>query len=638
MIPIPAGGYEVQFATAGGRSKPVCEPLPNDLGVETAPAFAQANVSLVNSVVSFVRGTGSGPEFVEIGDWLGTLLLRGQVAAEFEARVMNADPGTVRVLLQVDATDLAALPWEFMRRDGVALFTKPGWPMSRAPGLRPDKQQELVPLRLLAIEGPSDEDIGSGGEINEIIAARPAWDGRLEWRLLRQPTQERFSAVYEAFRPHVLHFAGHAIHDPATGQPSLVVRDWRLTRDYIINGIDHVPRLVVLNACRSDGDAVIVQSLTDAFVRRKAAAVIGMRGDIRGKAAGCFGKALYRALAESALVDEAVSTARQAMYRKFGNDGQQRDWGLPALTLRVLPEQVLPIRCGELSSNQLSYIKSHLVEPTRLFVDRVDARWNLASAVDPDAGAARQMVLVSGPKDVGKSWLLHHLRMRCALRGRRVRYIQLGGLTRWGFVDLLKLIAKTDDDISSRSPGGDAYRRFYHDASFLLHSKRPQEPVGALPAQMPSIPQELELAGDSVADLFASFRTALAGDAEQSPLLLILDDLQGMYDGDFQQRVFPYLVKEIADDRVAGVQTVVALRTEDRAAYLPPNVQEVWAEERLGLMQSDDFPELARELVLLLGETVDDMVEAVVKSIHKKWYTGPWSLRRLESFREMTGL
>jgi hypothetical protein len=506
------GAYTVELQVDGDDRAPVGEELPADLDKDRAPDLGPANGSLIETVVGFVADHPGGPEFAQIGEWLAGLVLRGRVAEEFEERVLAAAPGTVRTILDVQPAELAALPWELMRHDGLGLFTDPDRPMSRGLKLRADDKQELVPLRLLVVEGPSDEDIGSAEEVDGIITARPAWDGRLDWRVLRRPDQAKFERVFEAFRPHVLHFAGHAITDPATRNPALVVSSWRLTSDYITNVMRHEPRLVVLNACRSDGGVELVRSLTRAFMRRRAAAVIGMRGDVRGRAAACFGTEVYRELAVGGLIDRAVASARRTMYGTF--DGQ-RDWALPALTLRVRPEQVLPIQCGTLSQADLAHIKRRLVEPNQLFVDRVEERTDVVTFVDPDNGVGSPLVLVTGPKEIGKSWLLTHLRARCALRARRVRYVDFGGEQRLGFVDVLRVIAETADDVPSLTPVGAPYHRFYHDAEeVLLRSRKPSEPDGPLPTAMPAIPAGWEPAEEGVRDLFQSFCAALERDAQ----------------------------------------------------------------------------------------------------------------------------
>jgi hypothetical protein len=635
VVEEPHGSYAVRCfvdegANGAGAELVAGEPIPADLDAAAAPELPLGPASLPGRVALFVADTKQGAEFGAIGDWLAGLVLRGSVDQAFADNVLAARPGEVRVMLEVQPSGLAALPWEFMRRNGVGLFTDPARPMSRTRPLQDDAKPDLVPLRLMAVEGPSAEAIGSGDEIGGIIAARPAFYGRLDLRVLPEPTQSEFELAYETVRPHVLHFAGHAIEDPEARQAALVVGDWRMTRDYIRNVMNHVPRLVVLNACRSDGGVTLVESLTDAFMARGAAAVIGMRGDIRGKAAGCFGSAFYGALADE-LVDTAASTARRAVYGRFGVVAQQRDWGLPSLTLRVAPEQVLPLRCGQLSANDLALIKSHFAEPTKLSVDRVDERWKVYSAIDPDEGDRRRLALVVGSKGIGKSWLVHLLRTRCALRGRRVRYVSFAGRTRLSFMQALEVIIETDDDLPSLASGRDAYHRFFHDARHLMASRIPPEPSGPLPTDMPAIPQPLELGVDGEKKIFASFRGALERDAAERSLLLVLDQLEGVYETDFLQRLYPYLVKEIGDGNVANVQAVVVLRQDDRATYLPATALPIWEEIRVDLIEPDQFPDLARELLLLLGHPVDDGTRATLEGIRREFVTGPWSPRKLQS-------
>ena len=110
------------------------------------------------------------------------MLLRGTVGKVFEQHVARAPAGTVRrTILQIEPPELAALPWELMRHGELLLSTNVDAPLSRAVELETDDDEQLVPIRLLVVEGAKDEttngDIGSRQEIEGIVASRPAFYG-----------------------------------------------------------------------------------------------------------------------------------------------------------------------------------------------------------------------------------------------------------------------------------------------------------------------------------------------------------------------------------------------------------------------------------------------------------------------------
>ncbi len=639
-----SGGYTVEYHRDDGGAAwnpvlKVSEQLPADLDRGSLP-FDPGAWSPQKAVLDFVRDNAQSPDFDAVGDWLAGLLFRGSVAKAWDEEDAIGD--VFRTLIEiastqeVDATKLADLPWELMRRDEVRLFTNTERPFARMRSFGPAAAQELVPLRLLAVAGSSDDEIGADIELGGIISALPEFGGRVEAEFLTEPSRDCLSKAFSK-RPHIFHFAGHGRIDRYSKQPALIVGDWPLTRDYILNVMPHPPRLAVLNACRSgESDVSQVQALTQAFHQRKVAAVIGVRGDIRGKPAALFGASLYRAIANGALIDEAVARARRAVLDESGPAGQQRDWALPSLSLRAQPEKVLPVTYGAgLTEADLERIDSHLFRPTRLFVDRTDERSELVKAVDPETGEPKRLLVVLGGMQVGKTWLVNWVRTRCALRGRRVRYVNFHGLRTLGFLQALDAIRDTAEDVISLAPRENAFSRYDRDLGFLLHGTIPPDSEPSEPVERPKIPKHLSLGENIVNRIFDSYRAALEQESHKQPLLLIFDHVNGVYRDDFLNYLYPLLIRKIADGDIPNVRLLVVLSAEQRRDYWPPEEATIWSKISVDLIDPGRYEELAREMMHLLGIDVSPDHLMYISLLRRIKITDRWSPTALRDIVEL---
>jgi hypothetical protein len=621
------GGYSVELRQEGGNGDwadpSATATIAPDLDAGSAPDVL-GGADLAEAARTYVRSNERSVAFSALGDWLGGLVLRGDVADVWDRLAAENRTG-LRTLLDVRAEPLALLPWELMRRDGRLLFTKPNHPFARAQRLMADDRQELVPLRVLVVEGTRGDALGTREEIDGIRAAVPAFGGRIDITVLSEPTVTELHDEYERVRPHILHFAGHGLLAPGTKEPALRIGNWLLQRQDIDTVLQESPRVAVLNACRSgESDVEQVRALAQTFLANGSAAVVGMQGDVRGGAAARFGRSLYAGLAEGKLIDEAVADARAAVYMLTGSEQQARDWFLPSLTLRVRPEQVLPVHCyAELTENEIEHIEQHLYAGVRFFVDRAQERWDLVNAADPEDGRPRRLVLVAGNQQIGKTALANWIRTRCALRGRRVRYVDLDQGDTIGFVEALTIIRDTAEDVPSLCGcATTAFARFNYDLGHLLAGRLPPEPDGPLPVEPPEIPARIEL-GEGLAErLFLSFRDALVQTAEDQPLLLILDHVGKVLPADFLQRIYPLLLKELAETGPSNLRIVVVMSDEQRRTFLPADEIPVWTEVRVDLIAPDQYESLAEEIVLRAGrrlETWRSVVSTVAGATQAPW-------------------
>ena len=613
------GGYVVRLIAGGEGAADhdaVSASIPADLDVTGAPDVLSKG-AVDEAVRAFITENEESNDFASIGEYLGGLLLRDEVGERWtELREQNAEG--LLTLLDIDPPHLRLIPWELMSRDQGRLFLDETAVFARADKLRADEAQELVPLRVLVVEGRRDDGIGTATEMRGIKSALPDFRGRIDAEFLCEPTRDELTSAFRRVRPHILHFMGHGVRDPATKQVALQVGEWSLTRQYIMDSfLSPSPRLVVLNACRS-GEVDDVRSLTEALLARGAAAVVAMQGDVRGEAAGRFGSELYRGLATGKRVDQAVAGARRAVLIEGGND-QARDWCLASLTLRVPPDQVLPlVYC--ISEDERELVERDLFEPIKLLVDRTEQRWKLAEAADPDEGSPERLVLLVGDIRLGKTALVTWIRMRCALRGRRVRYVSFKGEDNLNFVHALRVIEETPDDVASLAGPADAFDRFNYDVEFLVKGKIPPEPSGALPRTFPKIPRTLLLGGGNDERILESFRDALRKTTEKRPLMLVLDDIGMIGKSDFQTWFYPHLIQRIADGDPSNVRLLIVLSHDDKRDYWPSE-STLGKEVEVGLIPVSDYEMCAEDLILALGQKFS--------ALHAVTGSDPWAVRNL---------
>jgi hypothetical protein len=629
----PAGGYRVRLLS-GAEGNPTgdepTEDLPADLDRAAAPA-ALPKGAVAKAVQIFLRDNEEEPEFVPIGEFLGSLLLPGKVGERWdELRHAHSQQG-LRTVLEVEPDELRPIPWELIRRNRLRLFIDQEAPWLRAHGLQPDESQELVPLRLLVVEGERDSDLctaterdgklGTAAELRGIKAALPAFKGRIDAFFLREPTPAQLEDAVKTIRPHIFHFLGHGMPDPATGEPGLRIRGWpaTLTAQYVGESLKPMPRLAVLNACRSGVGVTPGQSLSpsqirtlaEAFLDYGAAAVVGMQGDVRGSAAGLFGAGLYGALAAGQPVDQAVASARRRVDAGGGNPNA-RNWALPSLTARVCPEQVLPLACGISEADQ-RLVEDELFEPIKLFVDRTEARAKLAGAADPDDGPPERVVLIVGHMGAGKTWLVNWIRTRCAFRGRRVRYVDFRDKKNLDFIDALTVIRDTSEDVPSLAvPAARAFCLFNYELGFLVNGEIPVEPPGEVPCDPPELPRDRRF-GQTGELILESFRTALGAATAHAPLLLIFDHVDAIK-SDFETWIYPHLIARLDTD-LPNVRLIVVLSSEERANLWPSNARRVRTEVAADLIPPEEYCECAEELVLALFANVAKKHERVISTL-----------------------
>jgi CHAT domain-containing protein len=288
----------------------------------------------------------------EFGRELWQALFSSDVQANFAVareKAKASDRG-VRLKLQMEPPELAALPWEYLydgqRRDYLALSMTT--PIVRYIPVGHPIEPLVVnpPLRMLGmVVSPDDLDAldvdREKQRLEEAVAELKAngivelhWIEGRSWRDLEE-------ALWEG--PwHVFHFIGHGGYDEGAHQGVVLFAggDGRSQRTSandlgLILG-DHEPlRLAVLNSCESArGDQADVFSSTGAvLVSKGTPAVVAMQYEITDRAAIEFSRTFYRAIARGLPADAAVGAARKAIALTLPNT---LEWGTPVLFMRAM--------------------------------------------------------------------------------------------------------------------------------------------------------------------------------------------------------------------------------------------------------------------------------------------------------------
>jgi WD40 repeat protein len=275
----------------------------------------------------------------------GALLGTEPVAGRYQASMaLAAQRGEgLRIVLRIDAPELAGLPWEAMYDAGAGGYVCRQHELVRHVPVAavPPALEVTPPLRVLGVvsapRGLADLDAGreqeqleralAGHGLAEVSWAEPTWAG-LHERLLDGPW-------------HVLHFIGHGDFDAGQDEGVIALTgadgraDWveasRLAD--LLRRARPMPRLVVLSSCSggtaSPGD--LFSGTAAALARSGIGAVAAMQYAISDPAAVAFARGFYAALARGRGVDDAVSDGRIAI---LGTGSRTLEWMTPVLYLR----------------------------------------------------------------------------------------------------------------------------------------------------------------------------------------------------------------------------------------------------------------------------------------------------------------
>jgi hypothetical protein len=502
--------------------------------------------------------------------------------------MLSADPASV--VVDVRPSPLAALPWEAMAAGGRYPFIDSRRPWSRGRWANTGLSvRTLGPLRLLVVVcDPRDPGLRAEEELDGIHRAVCRSVGRIHLEVIDSPADwTALRGKLTRLVPQVVHLIGHTRETgsqsvleftPVTNHPT-----WDLTSGVIENSWPEGARLVVVSACRSEGQpAAGVATLTEALKAAGVPAVLGMRGDIASSAAVDFAAEFYGQLADDQNVDAAASAGRRAIFDR-APDG--KDWPYPVLESLVPSAHVLPIRfvVDYRQSDEQPEIPEFV--KLRRFVDRREERRKTWWAIDPEEvpgqQAVRGGVLITGPRESGKTWLAQASLFICYLRGRRLHYIDLTAESGRGELgestkDWLGTLRAIRDGTPGchLSPEFDrqAFATFNARLNWLVNGP----PTDAMPteAQAPAEDEWQPFNSNTgqglprIRMIFQDFLAALGKASAREHLILALDGIDGVQEKSWQEYVMPLLITPLAQG-VKGVSLLLIVPQDLVTSRLP---------------------------------------------------------------------
>ena len=286
----------------------------------------------------------------EVGEVLFAALLgTGEVAGRYRAAAAVAalrEEG-LRVVLRIDTSRLAGLPWETMydraagayvcRRDQLVRHV----PVASVPA----PLRVPSPLRILGVTSsprglpPLDMDKEQDQLARALTPSASQGLVKLHWA--PSATWADLQDLLLAGEWHILHFVGHGDYDPDRDEGVLaltrddgradMVAAHRLTD--LLHQARPMPRLVVLNSCSggTTGVSDLFSGTAAALVNGGISAVAAMQYEISDPAAIAFARGFYTAIARGRGVDDAVSSGRVAI---LGLSDRTLEWVTPVLYLR----------------------------------------------------------------------------------------------------------------------------------------------------------------------------------------------------------------------------------------------------------------------------------------------------------------
>ncbi len=271
-----------------------------------------------------------------IGQALGRALFTPPVRALLldAAHSAAADGARLQMRLQINAPELAALPWEYLSLGTTNVWTpalRADYALVRAgrriPPLPPLPLRE--PLRVLAVASPGNTHCLDALERALAPGIRA---GRIDLRMAHDATPATLQRALAEDAPHVLHLAARVVLSP----------EQRLELDLgamidagdLIDLLAHAAdlRLATLTGSDGNGQMLDVAPMLCAalLIDERLPATIAFSAPLPAGEAACFAALCYDQLALGAPVALAVTVGRAALAR-IGDH-----WGAPVL--RVAPD------------------------------------------------------------------------------------------------------------------------------------------------------------------------------------------------------------------------------------------------------------------------------------------------------------
>ena len=273
-----------------------------------------------------------------------------------------------------DSGDLARLPWELLRKDGLFLSQTEAYALTRYHNIQDDRPllRLTEPFSLLYVA----PRVGLDRLSYDLPRIQHAFRSgrRLDWRKVEPPTFERLRQEASASTYQSFHFDGHGTFGTYSAASQKILPPWvdnpspaSSPQGYLLfeDGNEQADRrpagdvlhalydlgsprlqLALVNACKSSTQTAdpAFGGVVPALIRAGIPAVVGMLTSIEDKAAGAFVSGFYEiigaALARQHLWDqEVVRVLLQAMCegrkRILGSKDviRRRSWWIPTLNM-----------------------------------------------------------------------------------------------------------------------------------------------------------------------------------------------------------------------------------------------------------------------------------------------------------------
>lgn len=336
------------------------------------------------------------------------LALPEDVAAQLQAAYGDArrKEASLRVAIHCASPTLNRVPWETMSIRRNSHLDLLNGPLALDPGIRLVRghgasEAWSTPERLRVLLVTANPGSARFAPLAWLDSETRAIESMFD----RAPTPwVEFQAVHDAvpvvlerkireFRPHVIHFSGHAELRVSKGgivlQGATAGSDIFLLADDLAQWLSGgETRLIVFAACDTAGAS---HAVAETLFRRGIPAVVGMQAPVQDACQPTFARAFYGALLEGAPVDEAMAEARQAI------QGAGGAWAIPALFLSGEPTSLIE----RPSSIRRRTNPTNLPPLDRPLVGRDEERARLVQLLRE----GRRLVTLTGVGGVGKSSL-----------------------------------------------------------------------------------------------------------------------------------------------------------------------------------------------------------------------------------------
>jgi hypothetical protein len=559
---------------------------------------------------------GSDPALaVTVGEQLWKLIFDGPVGAWWTGMIEAAGDVPVRTILDIEPTELRALPWELMSSGrGWRVFRDSKRPWVRAkPGWSPFDVL-VAPVQMLVVVGENDPGLDVEKELDAIHRCVREKPGSWHVQVITGPTLPELRQCYGDFDPHILHVIGHS------GKPDnqVVLRmkpegqqPWELSVEDVLGLPTPAPRLVVLNCCRTSQAGAAAEptwTFSDAFLTLGSAAVLTMQGDIRSAASIAFTSRFYTDLVAGKAIDVAAAAARLDVSDLMHNQQDKRTWAFPSLLVGADPDRVLPVEefLSRAELNTPPYLTAFGGVST--YLDRTNERRMVLRKLD-SVDSARMLLLTGQHKD-GRSAVMRSTMLTLRMRGRNVVYVDLddarGGPTdpKLSWLTVLRLIRDAIWEWVPTIPD-EPRRKFTHDLGFLLDQRDPQPyPDDFIePEDEAEFRSEGENYREWIAKIVVAFRRMLVAAAREHPLLLAVDSLSAIHDEDLrdvlaEQLLLPLTIGWSRDRLDADVRCLVAT-SADELRMIPEDFRRTLQQTdvRIKPFRREEVPRLVGEYI-----------------------------------------